>query len=232
LEDHFAKYTGLSRTLSQIKGKKGVPSYKSKDKKSRIDYDNDNFSIITSIDNEIASVNKENKKLIINGELQPYNPRSVYKCLVKMALSIMPEDEISNFKNTISWINIENFEDDAIKTNSFVCLHSFTPGRDPFPFITATLLKRKRDDLIVPYMSFFLSFSNYSFQIFIPFTKKDENILGKQIPLEYFPNFYSDNINVKYRIINLSKNEIVKNDMNKMTYKFKNIDIVRYDEKV
>lgn len=28
IEDHFAKYLGLSRTLNQIRGKKGVPSFK------------------------------------------------------------------------------------------------------------------------------------------------------------------------------------------------------------
>lgn len=33
LEDDFGKYLGLGRTLSQIYGKEGVPSYKSRDGK-------------------------------------------------------------------------------------------------------------------------------------------------------------------------------------------------------
>lgn len=223
LEDHFAKYTGLNRTLSQISGKKGIPSFKSKDKKSRIDFKNGAISVRSSIDNEIATIKEDKNQLIIHGYRQSYNPRSVYKCLVKMALSIMPEEEMINFRDTVSWLNIENAEDDKINTDSFVCFHSFTPGGHPFPWITAVLLKRKRDDLLLPYMSFFIAFSNYTFQIFLPFSAKDDHILNKKIQLVFFPNIHHDISkygNVKYRLLNFSKNQIVEDEKSDMIMHF------------
>jgi hypothetical protein len=223
VEDHFAKYTGLSRTMSQISGKKGVPSFKSKDKKSRIDFEKDMISIRSSIDNEIATINDEKKQLTIHGYRQPYNPRSVYKCLVKMALSIMPEVEMINFKDTVSWLNMENAEDDKIKTDSLVCFHSFTPGGHPFPWITVILLRRKRDDLLLPYMSFFIAFSNYTFQIFIPFSQRDSHILNQKIRLVFFPNIHHDTAkygDVNYRLLNFSKNEIVESEKSEMVMHF------------
>jgi len=223
IEDHFAKYTGLSRTMSQISGKKGVPSFKSKDKKSRIDFENGMISIRSSMDNEIATIEDCKTQLIIHGHRQPYNPRSVYKCLVKMALSVMPEEEIINFRDTLSWLNIENTENDKIETNSLVCFHSFTPGGHPFPWITAILLKRKRDDLLLPYMAFFISFSNYTFQIFVPFSQRDSHILNQKIQLFFFPNIHHDTSkygNVSYRLLNFSKNEIVEDERIEMIMHF------------
>jgi HNH endonuclease len=46
LEDHLAKYLGVRRTFSQIRGKTGVPSYKDKDGKSRIDVYNTGIEIV------------------------------------------------------------------------------------------------------------------------------------------------------------------------------------------
>jgi len=213
--------------MSQIGGKKGVPSFKSKDKKSRIDFENGAISIQSNIDNEIATFDEDKNQLKIHGYRQPYIPRSVYKCLVKMALSIMPEEEIINFKDTVSWLNIEKPEDDKIKTDSFVCFHSFTPGGNPFPWITVVLLKRKRDDLILPYMSFFIAFSNYTFQIFIPFSIRDKHILNKKIDLVFFPNIHHNTSkwgNVRYQLLNFSKNQIVENEKSDMT--------MHYDKKI
>ena len=180
-----------------------------------MDFKNGAISVRSSIDNEIATLDEDKNKLIIHGYRQPYNPRSVYKCLVKMALSIMPKEEMNNFQDTISWINIERAEDDKIKTDHFVCFNSFTPGGHPFQWITSILLKRKRDDLILPYMSFFIAFSNYTFQIFIPFSKKDDHILNQKIKLCFFPNIHHDISkygNVKYRLLNFSRNQIIKDE--------------------
>lgn len=223
LEDHFAKYTGLNRTLSQINGKKGFPSFKTKDKKSRIDIKNNGIHVQSNVESEIASLDEKKNQLRIHGYRQPYNPRSVYKCLVKMALSIMPEEEMTNFKDTICWLNIENTDEDKIITDSFVCFYSFTPGPHPFPWITAVLLKRKQDDLIMPYMSFFIAFSNYTFQIFLPFSQKDTHILNKKIKLKCFPNIHHDSAkhgNVKYQLLNFSKNQIIKDEQSDMIMHF------------
>jgi hypothetical protein len=137
-----------------------------------------------------------------------------------MALSVMPDEEMKYFERTVSWIGIENPENDTIQTKSLVCLHSFTPGGHPFPWITAILLKRKEDSAMLPYMSFFVAFSNYTYQIFIPFSPKDDHIIGKRLDLKCFPNIHNDILGagkVKYTLINMSDNNTIRGELNEMT---------------
>jgi hypothetical protein len=59
---------------------------------------NDTTDDITTI------FNAETKKLIQTGTIPSYIPIAVFKCFVKMAISVMPEAEVNNFVRTINWI--------------------------------------------------------------------------------------------------------------------------------
>jgi len=223
LEDNLGKYTNLHRAVSQVHGKKGVPAAKSLSGLSRFDVDKDGIKLQSRIDDDFTEIDEEKKTFTIRGYRQPYIPRLVYKCFVKMALSLMPDSEVCYFKDTIKWIMLKNPSEDNWSTESLKCIRSFTPGPHPFKWITAILLKRKNDDFIMPYMSFFLAFTNYTFQIFLPLTEKDLHLEGKTISIPAFPNLYegvSSVHNVTWNVLNLSSNEFVKEEISSMVMHF------------
>jgi len=102
-------------------------------------------------------------------------------------------------------------------------VYSFAPGPRPFPWITSLLLKRKEDTDPMPYMIFFIAFSSFTFQIAIPFCEKDSHLMGKTVSVPAFPNLYHDGKqwgNVRYSLINMSSNELVRNESSHMAVHF------------
>jgi hypothetical protein len=49
-------------------------------------------------------------------------------------------------------------------------------------------LRRRHNDLKLPYASFYLTFANEIIQIFLPSPERDRHIEGEQIKLPLFPN--------------------------------------------
>ncbi len=226
IEDHLGKYTLLARAITQIKGKKR-PSYKSQSQQSRIDSLNNRIEIIYHPDDNFIELDLDNKRVKIRGYRQPYIPRSVFKCLVKMGISILPDSELPYFTDTIKWLLIENPQNDPVAAaGPFSTICSFTPGPKPFPFIMATLLKRKVDTADLPYTIFFIAFSNFTFQIALPFSNKDCHLIGKQLTLPAFPNIYHDGTAagmVRYSAVNFALNDYVRNESDHIFIHFNSI---------
>lgn len=224
IEDNLAKFLGIQRTISKTKGKHGVPSYKSPDKQVRWEVNPDGKSIISSvIGNNSVVIDKDNKKLTITTIRQPHVRRLAYKCFVKMALSVMPESDLKNMKDTIAWVLAPI---DNIQTNSFIALHTFVSGTAAFKHITFALFRRKQSIDTVPQYSFFIAWGSFTYQVFIPFSAGDKCILGKTLTLEYFPNVLdgaSKYGNVAYTALDLSSNDLVRNDKNIITYSFEEV---------
>lgn len=187
VEDHFAKFMGTSRTISQIKGKGGVPSFKTKQGNSRIDFSTKGLKVQERSDDKIFEIDKINNMLVIQAHKQPYIPMGVFKCLVKMAIAIMPVEEINNFRETLTWILERGHSGKSFRYSPMSVLYSFMPGPSPHPGIKLLLLRRKNDRCAVPYMVFVLAFANYMYQINVPSISKDSSIYGKNIIITYFP---------------------------------------------
>ncbi len=215
-EDHLAKYTLLERAITQVKGKKGIPSFKSHSKQSRIDSTDKRIEIIYHPDDNFIELDLNNNRVKIQAYRQPYIPRSVFKCLVKMGVSILPDNELPHFTDTLNWLLIQNPVDDPVKAEGpFGTICSFTPGPKPFPWTVATLLKRKNDTADLPYMIFFVAFSNFTFQIALPFSNKDQHLICKQLTLPVFPNIYHDGTaagKVRYSAVNFALNDYVRSE--------------------
>lgn len=184
LEDSFAKFLLPIRTTSQIRGKKGVPAYKSKDKKCRIEISNQ-MNITGS--KEFCTIDEEKHFAKIITETQPYIPREVYRCLVKMALSILPQNELKVFIETLYWLRYKKSEDRFMNNEGYFAFMTFTSGPYPYPNTHHLFFKRKNDDLNVPYMSYMVAFGNISFQIALPCPQKDNGLSCSFIP---FPTPY------------------------------------------
>ncbi len=197
LEDHFAKFIGFMRTNSQIRGKNGVPSYKSKNGKSRIDMGKAGLEISVYLDDPIVDFNEKTEELVINGHTQPFIPLSVFKALVKYGINLLPAAEVENFRNTIKWIM--DFDHDTSKkagespTEAMV-LRQFVPGPMPFRRFEAALIRRKQKPVtnIVPYMFLLFGFGNYFYQVHLPYSDHDVHLRGENIDLKHYPlSFYN-----------------------------------------
>ncbi|MGD9678724.1 MAG: HNH endonuclease [Vulcanibacillus sp.] len=131
LEDHLAAYLSIWRTLMQICGKRGIPKYKKNN--SQIYVDESKVNIITYVDNNILQAGEKNRELKIEGTREPYVPIAVYKCFVKMALSIIPGNELSNVNWALEWVGESAHNNSKFNIKPLIIHTAFTP-RDPISF--------------------------------------------------------------------------------------------------
>ena len=188
LEDELSKYMGLSRTISQIHGKNGVPTYRSKDKKKRIEFDPELGILIKVCKDCVSGATMEQSDgiddsgftetvgntMIIHAVRDTYTPLAVYKSFVKMALSLLPYEYMPNFLDTTAWIKehshvLTRFHD---LRQYGIMLERFIPGVPYIP-MRATGFIRRNDTILLPYYIFYLEFANFSYQISVPCPAKD-----------------------------------------------------------
>jgi len=186
VEDHLSKYLLPYRIGSIILGKKGSISYKIDDD-NRLDVTEGHWDLKESIPNSIHEV-IDDHTLVLKIKRQTYIPIFVYKALVKIAITIIPENELKQLENTILWLKKQEklFED---YFSQFIMLRFF-PGYKPFPHIKAIIFKRKKDNIELPMYQISLTFNNFNFQYIIPCVEKDIHLNGKTITLRSFPTPY------------------------------------------
>lgn len=220
IEDQFSKFLGVRRTMSKIKGRKGVPSYRLPGRTiPRVDFDKRKNVIKASSDfaEEFVKINLKTKNIVMKIYRQPYRRRSAFKCLVRIALGLMPKDELPHFVQTIHWIREIRPEADCID-GKFFCFFSVSPSS--LKGIDILFLRRKyaHDDL--PYMSFYLAFRNFSFQIFLPFCSMDKHLVGKTIKVPRLPALHEIIDSVDYSLEDFSSNELQKDELDIVHFKF------------
>src|ERR1017187_3995244 len=108
IEDSFAKWTAFQRLVSGIGGKRGVPSYKSKDRKVECDANKGSLNVVLKDESTSVDFDPVSRRLTMTGDIQPHIPRFAYKCLVKMALSVMPDEDVMNFRAALEWLRLED----------------------------------------------------------------------------------------------------------------------------
>ncbi|MEN9908267.1 MAG: hypothetical protein RLZZ540_1416 [Bacteroidota bacterium] len=223
LETHMGDYMNVYHTMSQVKGKRGVPSYRKVGEKSRIDHTEKGLKIDYFQDEtENVKIDEENKTLTITATRATYVPIAIYKCLTKMALTIVDDAELIHFQKTLDWINEENHEESKYFIESLKCYFSLTPGPLPHDFTTCILGKRKNDaSENVPYMIFLLAYGNYTFQIFLPMcdiddTKGNFNMAPIPTPFDFNNQYGSPD----YKVLDLYSTEKCRGEEVSLTMGF------------
>lgn len=220
LEVHFDKITKPWRNVSQIKGKKKIPSYKTRDKKSRIDI-TDKIEIKERIDSPLTEIDETNNTIKITYEIEPYIPIAVYKTFVKMALSVMPEEELVHFNEAISWIQ------DPTHTESFMnplkVLTTFVPGPKPNIEPIVLLFKRKTEEAKYPYSIFVLAFGNMIYQIIVPSFYGVDKGSKVQTTIPKFPSAFEIEWkygSIKHGMLDWTSSEYVTNESLPVRFSF------------
>jgi hypothetical protein len=221
IEDHFGKWSLPYRVLSCIRGKKGYPSIKREHLGWRIDSSATGISVHMLEGYKIAEFNEETQSFKFTQlPRDPFVPQSVFKALVRMAIALMPRDELSNFAPVIDWLlekenpNVENYIPHV--------LHTVIPIRIPIDSVSAVLARRHTNELSVPYMIFVLMFSNYVFQIMLPCPK---SLQSEEVRATLFPLLYGvDPLKpLKPKVLDLSGTQIVKDELVAYGFRFESM---------
>jgi hypothetical protein len=167
------------------------------------------------IEDDFIEINPSAHTGKIKGYKQPYIKRSVFKCLTKIALAILPASELENFERTLGWIRQSDPAREDPSLNFYCFASTMDVKRDGIDML---LLRRRDTEAKLPYLSFYLCFSTLTFQIFVPFCKKDHQLVGEIVQMQPFPNRAEKIANVQYDLLDLSSPKMVRGEIDHVEF--------------
>jgi len=198
-EDHLAKWFGPMRSLCQMRGKEGIPKYKSKD--FTAERGNKGMELFINSDSSIINSIKEGVprtfKIPVPMKTDPYIPIRAAKAFIKSAISILPKELLCECENTILWL----LGKATVNVDKFPVLYAFTPGLNPYKNGIVMICRRKSPNEEIPSLWFIIGITNFLFQIMIPFCKSDSWMAyGKENTFEItkFPTLFPKEYEDKY----------------------------------
>lgn len=187
-ENDLANFLGAVRTVHRVQAKEKVPTFTSLHKEvtvrkegfygvkdaikiSRYGIENDNFQFDSSTGT-----------LKIRYTKQPYAPLKVYKALLKIALSVMPEQHLGDYESLLSLLLC----DEADKLAQFAKVWvSKVPIRPVYP--RCHINKRVSSEVKAYMHTFSLYFQDYVFELAIPLHKADMAVARKEDEYHAYP---------------------------------------------
>ena len=222
LEDHLDKYTKPYRVFAAIKGASKVPSYKSKDGKSRV-VAGKNVPLNLSSPREGGFVlNETSNSFELRFDIEPHVPAAVYKALVKIGISLVKNgEEMHAFTSTIRWLKDPDHSHSFIRPLSLMM--TFVPGFRPQKQVTACLVRCKKIGK-APYAFLILGFGNWVYQMHIPSHLEASNAQTITYETRWFPTPFEVDWplgKVSRRIVDLTSH-LKAPSTEKMTVQFDN----------
>ena len=208
-------------TIDQIRGKNGTRKYKSNDKKSIVSSDNGTLKIEEIADATKVIRDDGKKQITYQFDIPKYSMFNVYKSVLKMALSIIPEEKINLVKYKIKALNDANTYGDEC------FLFSFFPGFNRFGLNVLLYERKDPNNHNIPLFQFGIMSNNFMIQVPI-FGDDDINQLqGKQITIPTYQiptphdkdKYFGD---VKVKVFN--KMDIVDRHTANVTLKYDSIN--------
>lgn len=229
-EDSFANFFGITRTFAQIPSQSNkIPKFN--DKKTGLEvFLGDTAIQITTIEgNDVLKIDKENKSIEIITERPGYIPIHIPKTIIKMGLSMLSDTDIINYDVARKFI-IQTKNDIAFKDNNLLKIYGyFIPGPPKYPKPFVQLFKKKDNiKILCPERQILVYYSNYCFQMVLPFAKSDNNLDGQKINLPIAPLLidysYFEQFGEYQKIyLNLTSNEKKSGEEHIITFSYDNI---------
>jgi hypothetical protein len=181
-EDSLGKFLDGVNTLSQVKGKRGIPTTKATAKKIvegneaeqqilRIEDSGDGMEIVVDSESNLVEVNDALKQLKVTIPGKSFTPVLLFRALVKVGYSLLEEKDLPQFEELREWlVNLSNDEENS-RLSKFLLIHILVPGADYPPSVILFRKKigeEKRPDLVM-----MLLFKNQIFQFALPFSAMD-----------------------------------------------------------
>lgn len=124
IEPDIINYLSIFRTIFSIKGKGGLKKITGKGFKMKMKDE----GVVNIKFDDIKYRPPENKSTyeIKLENISKISYQNIYKCLCKYALSLIPNEHLKNFNNTISWINGDLKSDKLPKVAEVISNKDFT----------------------------------------------------------------------------------------------------------
>jgi hypothetical protein len=186
IENQFGIWSKPSRLFARVKGKSGVPTIKKGTNGGwRIEPRDIGLELMHGAENAVMKVDEASKTLTFRVHRDPYTPVAVLKAFVKMGLSLIPDENVSDFRAAFTWI--KEVDHQKAITMSQNVLVTFVPGPTAGESILLLVLRRKSDFLNLPFMFFILRYGNELFQVALPSPERDWAIAGISVSVPPFP---------------------------------------------
>lgn len=174
-EDHLGKWSQFARSVSQVKGKAGAPSYANPSDTMRFENTEGKLSIALTdkslFDVAAGAQGPFSFKLSTDVPSSTYVPLRAAKALVKIACSVCPGEDLPQCQRAISWLMTGK----GISGSNFPVLRGFTPG-PPEAFQSKVILLRRKQPGQEPYLWCVLQYLNHRLQFFVPLCPIDDPI--------------------------------------------------------
>jgi hypothetical protein len=188
IENDLILYLNLYRNFFGIKGKNGIPKLKGKN------FEIENSGTIEIMqhltDEEINDPNRDDFKIRLE-TTQNFTALNIYKTLSKYALSVIDKAEITNFKDTIEWINGKKNIEQLPKVATLTSYDLFS--RHP----KLLVYLRKTDNNKLPYAVAEFRFTFLTFVYIIPNSSKDTTDFTQDDNFKDFWEFFKHYSSVK-----------------------------------
>lgn len=199
-----------------IKGKKKFPKYVDGFHGYTIQF-RDSNSVFIDLDKEGDFLKIENDHIKIKSLTMPFVPLNVYKCLVKIAFSLMENKDFKKFKTGISWL----MDKKCIMEPTIPHTMLFNPNMKPVKEPIALLLKKKID-YNSPEFSLVFFWGFYVFQIFPPFNSSDKDLDYSNLKLPIMSEFITKTKEGKFGVAHFDMNSLKRiQTLEKLNFKFK-----------
>jgi len=221
-ENDLAYSLGMTRTIYKTKGKNKVPAFKSPNELITAKINRDFGFESTEIKRKDTTVpnfliNKETGQNSISYIKNSYTPVHVYKVLLKIALSLLPAEEVKNYQVPLGYLRRGNLEKEF---SEFAKIFQYQMPLDHRLLApTAFLFERRLPAKRVPKHSFALYFENFIYTFPIHFYEPDikQNIYnGEEMIIPLCPPILTDKpqgeIVYQRRLVDLSSNELLKGE--------------------
>lgn len=178
IENDYGNFFSLYHSIMQIAGKRGVPECKFRIPcPKRTDECADHCFKLSFVDNkpciavckEVDSqyVDRSDNSVTISKPVGKCCPIAVFKALVKMAITVMPAEELSLFANTIEWVRNPEHSN-LYSSKKLLVRYEMIPGFNVTKYPHYWLFRRKKTVFDKPYLLFNLTYGCFSLFIEVP----------------------------------------------------------------
>jgi HNH endonuclease len=221
IETEFGKWSKPMRVYARIRGKKHWPEMGEAGGWEALS-DATGLKLKSYEAAPIVIINELEKTLDVTVVRDPYVPSAVIKAFVKMALTLMPEDELVNFAAALNWIR-QPVAGPSI--DNVPLLATLVATDRPFKGgISLFLYRRRFDSTPVFYSIFVLAYGNEVFQVEVPSPERDLHLIDGAMYVNYVPTpFDADpslGVETKQRAIDLTSGDRVAGEKFQVRFKY------------
>jgi len=172
-------------------------------------------------------IDREAKTITLETTRAGYIPLHIVKLLTKIGLSLLPEEEVSDFDWACEFITTTTYDYQVKNDKRFQLYLQFIPGVPAYPLPYAQLFTRRQDHTENVFeKQIVIYYANYVLQLVLPCCRLDApRLLGKVVLIPTFPPNVSEIRQAKFgpiqsHILNLTAATKTKKEPHSLTFSF------------